>query len=116
MRCLSRKKAKAQRPRGRDRGNNAGVVHKSCQRRKKSDGFPTGGKFPPGLDPRWEDWARPVYDFLSETRAHRDVQEWGRNNKPFIGRSLLSELLSWLENGKRVVHFRLGSVVYWRRT
>jgi len=93
------------------------VVRLPCtQRRKKGDGFPTGGKFPEGDDPRWREWAKPVFDFLTKTRAQHEVQERWRSNKPFIGRSLLSELLSWLELEGKVMRYRLGGVVYWRRT
>ena len=117
MRRVQTETATSQRSRRRDR--RAAVVlvpTKSSQRRQKGDGYPTGGKFPAGDDERWEGWAKPVFDFLSETRSHVEVQSWGHCNKPFIGRSLLYELLSWLENCGKVFRYRQGGVVYWRRT
>jgi hypothetical protein len=75
---------------------------------------------PAGNDKRWEKWAAPVEQFLSEERDWLTIIAWAKTNK--IGLDFLREVLAWLSLQGKAESIKRGSLeagdltVHWKAT
>lgn len=56
--------------------------------------------FPEVVDPRWEEWSKPVLTFLALPRDWRALNKWCRQTK--FGPTKLRHCLAWLEENQLI--------------
>lgn len=60
-------------------------------------------------DPRWFDYAAPLYEFLAQPRDWVALDSWGQ-----MGKTRLRNCLAWLElNGRATSGWTADGKVYW---
>lgn len=80
---------------------------------RKTGRPPRGEAHTPAVeDPRWKEWAEPLYAFLSQPRAWEEINQW-RDETKVMGPTRLRHCMAWLEGEGRVWCYDWIGVTHW---